>query len=104
MAIAGTRSQAAVGFPWMTLFVSMLGHPSLSADAAMVVIDTLLVMAVFVAGQVAWREGVILAVGMIGGWVLGASLQLRVGARLVRWAMVAVSGAALLIGAITGRG
>jgi uncharacterized protein len=102
--VYGGFLQAGVGFPLMALFVSMLGHPSLQANAAkvaVVFIYTLLAMAVFAAaGQVAWREGAILALGMIGGGVVGASLQLRVGAGLVRWAMVvmvAISGAALLL-------
>lgn len=102
--VYGGFLQAGVGFPLMALFVSMLGHPTLQANAAkvtVVFIYTLLAMAVFAAaGQVAWREGAILAVGMVLGGVLGAQLQLRVGPGVVRWAMVvmvAVSGAALLL-------
>ena len=96
--------QAGVGFPLMALFVSMLGHTALAGNAAkvaLVFIYTLVALAMFAAsGEVAWREGAILAVGMIVGGVLGAKLQLRVGPGLVRWAMlvmVAISGVALLL-------
>lgn len=102
--VYGGFLQAGVGFPLMALFVSLLGYPTLQANAAkvtVVFIYTLLAMGVFAAaGQVAWREGAILAVGMVLGGVLGARLQLRVGPGLVRWAMVvmvAISGAALLL-------
>jgi uncharacterized membrane protein YfcA len=102
--VYGGFLQAGVGFPLMALFVSMLGHPTLQANAAkiaVVFIYTLMAMSVFMAaGQVAWREGAILAVGMILGGLLGAQLHLRVGAVLVRWAMVvmvAISGIALLV-------
>jgi hypothetical protein len=96
--------QAGVGFPLMALLVSGLGHAAVPANAvkvALVLVYTVLVMAVFAAaGQVAWREGAVLAVGMIAGGWLGARVQLRVGPRVVRWAMVvmvAVSGAAMLL-------
>lgn len=102
--VYGGFLQAGVGFPLMALFVSMLGHPTLQANAAkiaVVFIYTLMAMSVFMAaGQVAWREGAILAVGMICGGVLGARLHLRVGTVIVRWAMVvmvAISGIALLV-------
>lgn len=102
--VYGGFLQAGVGFPLMALFVSVLGHPTLQANAAkvaVVFIYTVLATAVFMAaGQVAWREGAILAVGMILGGFLGARLQLRVGPGTVRWAMVimvTVSGAALLL-------
>ena len=102
--VYGGFLQAGVGFPLMALFVSLLGYPTLQANAAkvtVVFIYTLLAMGVFAAaGQVAWREGAILAAGMVLGGVLGARLQLRVGPGLVRWAMVvmvAISGAALLL-------
>lgn len=101
--IYGGFLQAGVGFPLMALLVWLLGHDTLRANAAkvaLVLVYTVLVMVVFAAaGQVAWREGAILAVGMIAGGVLGARVQLHVGPGLVRWAMVvmiAVSGVALL--------
>lgn len=102
--VYGGFLQAGVGFPLIALFVSHLGHDLLRANAAkvaLVFIYTLLVVAVFAAaGQIAWREALILAAGMtVGGW-LGARLQLRAGAPLVRWAivvMVGVSGLALLL-------
>lgn len=102
--IYGGFLQAGVGFPLIALFVSILGHDLLRANAAkvaLVFVYTLLVVAVFAAaGQVAWREALLLAVGMTLGGVLGARLQIRAGAPLVRWAvvvMVAVSGAAMLV-------
>ncbi len=102
--IYGGFLQAGVGFPLMALFVSVLGHATLPANAAkiaVVLIYTVMAMGVFMAaGQVAWREGAVLAAGMVLGGVLGARLHLRAGASVVRWAMVvmvAVSGAALLL-------
>lgn len=102
--IYGGFLQAGVGFPLIALFVSHLGHDLLRANAAkvaLVFVYTLLVVAVFAAaGQIDWPHAGQLAIGMMfGGW-LGARLQLRAGAPLVRWAivvMVAVSGTALLL-------
>lgn len=102
--VYGGFLQAGVGFPLIALFVSHLGHDLLRANAAkvaLVFIYTLLAVAVFAAaGQIAWREALILAAGMtVGGW-LGARLHIRAGTPLVRWAivlMVGVSGAALLL-------
>lgn len=102
--VYGGFLQAGVGFPLIALFVSHLGHDLLRANAAkvaLVFVYTTLAVAVFAAaGQIAWREALILAAGMtVGGW-LGARLQIRAGAPLVRWAivvMVAFSGAALLL-------
>jgi len=101
--VYGGFLQAGVGFPLMALLVGLLGNDTLRANAAkvaLVFVYTVLVMAVFAAaGQVAWREGAILAVGMVVGGALGARVQLHVGPGLVRWAlvvMVAVSGVALL--------
>jgi len=102
--VYGGFLQAGVGFPLMALFVSMLGHSALAGNAAkvaLVFLYTLVALAMFAAsGEVAWREGAILAVGMTAGGVLGARLQLRVGPGLVRWVMlvmVAISGVALLL-------
>jgi len=101
--VYGGFLQAGVGFPLMALFVSLLGHPTLQANAAkiaVVLIYTVMAMSVFMAAdQVAWREGGILAIGMMLGGVLGARLHLRSGTKVVRWAMVvmvAISGIALL--------
>ncbi len=102
--VYGGFLQAGVGFPLVALFVSLLGHSALAANAAkvaLVFLYTVLALAVFAAsGEVAWFEGAILAVGMMIGGVAGASLQLRIGPAVVRWAMfvmVAISGAALLL-------
>lgn len=102
--VYGGFLQAGVGFPLMALLVWLLGHDTLRANAAkvaLVFVYTVLVMAVFAAaGQVAWREGAILAVGMVIGGVIGARAQVHVGPALVRWAlvvMVAISGLALLL-------
>lgn len=101
--VYGGFLQAGVGFPLMALMVWLLGHDTLRANAAkvaLVFVYTTLVMAVFAAaGQVAWREGAILAAGMVVGGALGARVQVHVGPGLVRWAlvvMVTVSGVALL--------
>ncbi|MCY1054240.1 sulfite exporter TauE/SafE family protein [Nannocystis radixulma] len=102
--VYGGFLQAGVGFPLIALFVSHLGHDLLRANAAkvaLVFVYTSLVVAVFAAaGQIDWPRAGLLAIGMtFGGW-LGARLQIRAGAPLVRWAivvMVGVSGAALLL-------
>lgn len=102
--VYGGFLQAGVGFPLLALFVSLLGHDLLRANAAkvaLVFVYTLLAVAVFAAaGTIDWPRALQLAAGMmVGGW-LGARLQIRAGAPLVRWAivvMVAVSGAALLL-------
>ena len=93
--------QAGVGFPLLALLVPGLGYPAVRANAikvAVVLVFTIAALPLFaVAGQIAWREGLALALGtMIGGW-LGAHLQLRAGAGLVRWAVLVM----VLIGGIT---
>jgi uncharacterized membrane protein YfcA len=97
--------QAGVGFPLMALLMTGLGHPAVRGNAikvALVLGFTLVSLPVFIAaGDVAWREGLALAVGgAIGGWI-GASWQSKSGAQVVRWFViiaVAVSGAAMIIG------
>ncbi|MCA9706595.1 MAG: sulfite exporter TauE/SafE family protein [Myxococcales bacterium] len=99
--------QAGVGFPMLALLVLYLGHSPVHANAAKVVLIlayTAISLPLFaLAGQVAWREGLVLAAGsMAGGW-LGAHLQLRAGAKLVRWVVVVavgISGIAMLRGAL----
>lgn len=93
--------QAGVGFPLLALLVPGLGYPAVRANAikvAVVLVFTIAALPLFaVAGQIAWREGIALALGtMTGGW-LGAHLQLRAGAGLVRWAVLGM----VLIGGIT---
>jgi uncharacterized membrane protein YfcA len=88
--------QAGVGFPLMALLISALGHPAVRANAAKVVlilVYTLLAVPVFVlADQIAWNEGIALAVGSLAGGWLGARWQVRGGARLVRWFVVVAVG------------
>lgn len=99
--------QAGVGFPLLALLVLYLGYPAVEANAAKSVLTlgyTLVSLPMFaIAGQVAWREGLVLAVGsMVGGW-LGTRLQIRAGANLVRWVVVlavAGSGVAMLADAL----
>jgi len=98
--------QAGVGFPLMALIMSYLGHAAVRGNAikvALVLGFTLVSLPVFiVAGDVAWREGLALAIGgAVGGWI-GASWQAKRGAEVVRWFViiaVAVSGVAMVIGA-----
>ena len=95
--------QAGVGFPLMALLVLGLGYPAVRANAAkvaLVLAYTLVSLPMFAfAGQVAWREGVAVAVGsVVGGW-LGTHWQLQAGANVVRWFVVvavALSGAVML--------
>ncbi|MCB9569351.1 MAG: sulfite exporter TauE/SafE family protein [Myxococcales bacterium] len=95
--------QAGVGFPLLALLVPGLGYPAVAANAIkvrVVLIYSLLSLPIFaLAGQIAWREGLVLGAGtMAGGW-LGAHIQLRAGAGVVRWAvlvMVAIGGIMLL--------
>lgn len=99
--------QAGVGFPLLALLVLYLGLPAVEANAAKSALTlgyTLVTLPMFaVAGQVAWREGLVLAIGStIGGW-LGAHVQIRGGANLIRWVVVvavAASGVAMLLDAI----
>lgn len=100
--------QAGVGFPMLALFVLYLGHTAVQANAVKVVLVlayTAVSLPMFaIAGQVAWREGTAMAAGaMFGGW-LGTHLQIKGGARLVRWVVVVavgISGLAMLRGALT---
>jgi hypothetical protein len=101
--VYGGFLQVGVGFPLLALLVLHLGHPAVSANAIKLALTlgyTLVSLPMFaLAGQVAWREGIVLAAGgMLGGWA-GTHLQLRGGANLVRWVMVvavAASGAWML--------
>jgi uncharacterized protein len=97
--------QAGVGFPLLALLISGLGHPPVRANAikvALVLGFTLVALPLFAAaGQLVWREAVVLAVGsLVGGWI-GAAWQLREGgAKVVQWfvvAAVAISGAMMLL-------
>ncbi|MGB1700512.1 MAG: TSUP family transporter, partial [Nannocystaceae bacterium] len=77
-----------VGFPLLALLVTYLGLPPVRANLVkvqMVVAYTVVALPVFAtAGQVAWREGALLAAGtMLGGW-LGTRWQVAGGARLIR--------------------
>ncbi|HFE44817.1 MAG TPA: sulfite exporter TauE/SafE family protein, partial [Nannocystis exedens] len=90
--------------PLLALLIPALGYQAVVANAIkarLVLIYSLLALPIFAfADQIVWREGLVLGVGtMIGGW-LGARLQLRVGAGIVRWAvliMVLIGGIALLL-------
>lgn len=105
--VYGGFLQAGVGFPLLALFVLYLGYPAVEANAAksvLTLVYSLVSLPVFMmAGQVAWREGLVLAAGsMVGGW-LGTRLQIRAGANLVRWGVViavAASGVAMLFDAL----
>lgn len=96
--------QAGAGFPLIGLTVYHLGYSAVRGNGiklALVLAYTLVAFPLFIhARQVAWMPGAALAVGtFVGGW-LGVRLQLRLGAQLVRWtliAMVAVSGLSLLL-------
>ena len=96
--------QAGVGFPLLALLIPALGYHAVVANAIksrLVLIYSLLALPIFaMAGQIVWREGLVLGAGtMVGGW-LGARLQLRSGAGIVRWAvliMVLIGGIALLV-------
>jgi uncharacterized protein len=105
--VYGGFLQVGVGFPLLALLVLYLGHPAVQANAIKLALTlgyTLVSLPMFaLAGQVAWREGVVLAVGgWLGGW-LGTHVQIRGGANLIRWVVVmavAASGVAMLLGAL----
>jgi uncharacterized membrane protein YfcA len=105
--VYGGFLQVGVGFPLLALLVLHMGHPAVQANAIKLALTlgyTLVSLPMFaLAGQVAWREGLVLAAGsMVGGW-LGTHLQIRGGAKLVRWVVVvavAASGVAMLQGAL----
>lgn len=103
--VYGGFLQAAVGFPLLALLVSVLGHAPVRANAikvALVLGFTLVAFPLFVlAGQVVWREALVLALGgMVGGWI-GTAWQLREGgAKVVQWFVivaVAVSGVMMIV-------
>ena len=95
--------QVAVGFPLLALLTLGAGLPAVRANVVkvgLVIVYTAAALPMFAyAGQVAWAEGIALAVGsLVGGW-LGARWQLRSGAGIVRWFVVVtatVSGVAML--------
>jgi uncharacterized membrane protein YfcA len=96
--------QVGVGFPLLALLVPGLGYSPVEANAIKVLLVlsyTLVALPIFAfAGQIAWGAAGVLALGSIAGGWLGARLQLRAGARLVRWvvvAMVCVAGVAMLL-------
>jgi uncharacterized membrane protein YfcA len=101
--VYGGFLQAGVGFPLLALLVPGLGYPAVVANAIKVravLVYSALTLPIFgFAGQIAWKEGLALAVGTaLGGW-LGARWQIRAGAGLVRWAvlvMVAIGGVSML--------
>jgi uncharacterized membrane protein YfcA len=105
--VYGGFLQVGVGFPLLALLVLYLGHPAVQANAVKLALTlgyTLVSLPMFaMAGQVAWREGLVLAAGgMVGGW-LGTHWQIKGGANLVRWVVViavAASGVAMLVDAI----
>jgi uncharacterized membrane protein YfcA len=105
--VYGGFLQVGVGFPLLALLVLYLGHPAVQANAIKLALTlgyTLVSLPMFaLAGQVAWREGLVLAAGgLLGGW-LGTHMQIRGGAKLVRWVVViavAVSGVAMLLDAL----
>jgi uncharacterized membrane protein YfcA len=105
--VYGGFLQVGVGFPLLALLVLHLGHPAVPANALKLALTlgyTLVSLPMFaLAGQVAWREGLVLAVGGMVGGFLGTHLQIRGGANLVRWVMVvavAASGAWMLYEAL----
>lgn len=99
----GGFMQAGVGFPLLALLVTYLGLSPVRANLVkvqIVVAYTIIALPVFAeAGQVAWREGGLLAAGtMLGGW-LGTRWQVAGGARLIRRVVmiaVFVAGAAMI--------
>lgn len=103
--IYGGFLQAGVGFPLLALLVSGLGYGTVPANAIKVVLVlgfTAVSLPLFAwAGQVDWIVGAVLGVGsLVGGWI-GAMVQVKAGAAIVRWVLVAamaVSGAMMVSG------
>jgi len=98
--------QVGVGLPLIALLVMGLGVspvPANAIKAGLVAASSCLSLPVFaMAGQVAWREGLVLSLGsMIGAWI-GSRWQLRSGAAVVRIFLtmtVLVSGALMVASA-----
>ena len=102
--IYGGFIQAGVGFPLIGLLVLGLGMELVNANSVKVLVTLLFTtsaLAIFAwAGEVAWREGAILAMGSMTGGYLGTRWQIRSGAGLVRWfviVMMGVSGISMLM-------
>lgn len=101
--VYGGFMQAGVGFPLLAMLVGHMRFDPVRANAAkaaLVLSYTVVALAVFAtAGKVAWAEAGILTLGtMTGGW-LGTRVQLKAGAGMVRWfvvAMVVISGGVML--------
>ena len=100
--------QAGVGFPLLALLVPGLGYHPVKANAVKILLvftyTVVAALPVFIwHDQIRWREGLVLGAGtLVGGWA-GTKLQLRAGAKLVRWMVVvtvAVSGAVMAKSAI----
>lgn len=100
--IYGGFVQGGVGFPLLALLVLGVGLDPIRANAVklgLVATYTTLALPIFAqAGLIDWRRGIALAVGSIfGGW-LGAYIQMRRGAELVRWfVLVAISVSAIVM-------
>lgn len=91
--VYGGLLQAGVGFPLIALLVFGLGLPPVNANGlkvGLVAAYSCVSLPMFaVAGQVAWREGLLLSAGsMLGGW-LGSRWQIRAGATVVRYFLIA---------------
>lgn len=95
--------QVGVGFPMLALLVVGLHYTPIRANAIklMLVLGyTAVALPIFaLAGQVAWRESIVLGIGMAAGGYLGTRLQLRTGAKVIRWVVVitvCIAGVAML--------
>jgi uncharacterized membrane protein YfcA len=102
--VYGGFMQAGTGLPLMGVLVPYLRHSPIEANGiklAMVLGYTIVTLPLFAAaGQVHWLAGAALAAATtVGAWV-GVKLQLRIGAKLVRRAliaMVALSGVLMVV-------
>ena len=84
--------QAGIGFFLVAATVRVAGLDLIRANGAKVVLTlalTLVAFAVFLAaGEIRWKEGLVLAVGNGLGGYLGARSAVRWGAGWIRWVMV----------------
>lgn len=106
--VYGGFLQAGVGFPIIALLVFGVGLDAVTANAVKAGLTgaySCIALVIFAdAGQVAWFEGAVLALGSVLGAWIGSHWQLRAGAAVVRWFLVVtviVSGVLMVASAWT---
>ncbi|MDH3592299.1 MAG: sulfite exporter TauE/SafE family protein, partial [Planctomycetota bacterium] len=92
--------QVGVGFLLLACLVGGLRMDLVKANAAKVLIVLIVTVPILVifqlAGQVFWREGLLVAAGTMAGAWIAARLAIEKGAAWIRWVVVAAAAAAVV--------